>query len=1244
MSRKLLPKKIANANANKTENIANIAKNNETLETTEVSKSEEVYFKLSQREHVLERSGMWIGSTENVETPMWIFNDETQKIENKTILYNGGLYKLFCELIENATDHIGRMIKCKEPKKNLVTNIQIEINKETGYISALNDGDGIEVRMIEEHNMYAPQFIFTEMMTGTNFAKKNAKTGKKEEEREGAGMNGLGIKLAIIWSKHAIVETVCVKYGKKYVQHIHNNMSVIDPPTITDLFEGKKKVANNIKPYTKVSFLPDYERFKMGGLTDDLFALMKRRTFEIAGICNDPSIADTKKVKVYWNGQIVPIKTLKDYIQLFPIESKIISEIPKLKEGKEEKEGDEMQTNWEYSVAISPTGTFQHISFVNGINTRNGGEHVDFVMKQIITKLRKYIEEKKKIEVKPEFIKNKLMLFLRVKLINPELLGQTKDALTTPIYAKDHPYHFATDEFIENIANKLGIMKECQEYYANYLNAEQTKKEQKTDGTKTAKIKYDQLFGSYTPANYCGGKQSGKCTLILCEGNSAMSSVESGLKNEDKDYVGVYSLRGKLKNVRDGLTEKDCDKDKKSVIKDLKMILGLKTNFEYTTWEIVAKELNYGKVMILTDADLDGSHIKGLVINFFDTFWPSLVKLDGFLNCMLTPILKATKGKITHSFYFQEEYERWLQTLPNNQKNGWNVIYYKGLGSSSGKEFREYFKNNKTIDYFCETDKCQDAIDMLFSKNRIEERKELIENYDRKNILDSNIKKLSYEQFIKKDLIHFSNYDCERNIANIMDGTKPSQRKILFSAFKRNLTNKIKVSQFSGYVSEHSCYHHGEQSLQTTIISLAQNFVGSNNINLFQPCGQFGTRMQNGDDSASPRYIFTHLSKITRSIYKEEDDNIVNYLYDDEEKIEPEYYLPIIPMVLINNTMGIGTGFSSTILPHNPLQIVDYIRQKLNNILPTMEFMPYYDGFLGTIEKIEDNKYLLKGNYKRINETQIEITELPIDTNVSDYSKLFLQKFEEPVETVVKGKKMTKPSLLKCSKSNCAENSIYILLTFNSKEVLDNLLSKKEKHINEFEKIFKMSITLSANNMYLYDSNLKLRKFKTVEEIIDHFMVRRLQGYVDRKIYVLDKLLQKKIKLENQKRFIEEIRDNTIDIRNKTNDYIDNLLTTRNFAKINDDYDYLLNMPLRNMSKEKIDRIIAEYNEAKEQYDILYSKTEKQLWLEDLDNFVIAYNEFLKDKENEKNGNNDDNEEEKKEVKKIAKKIISKKK
>lgn len=1240
MSRKLLPKKIANANANKTENIANIAKNNETLETTEVSKSEEVYFKLSQREHVLERSGMWIGSTENVETPMWIFNDETQKIENKTILYNGGLYKLFCELIENATDHIGRMIKCKEPKKNLVTNIQIEINKETGYISALNDGDGIEVRMIEEHNMYAPQFIFTEMMTGTNFAKKNAKTGKKEEDREGAGMNGLGIKLAIIWSKHAIVETVCVKYGKKYVQHIHNNMSVIDPPIITDLFEGKKKVANNIKPYTKVSFLPDYERFKMGGLTDDLFALMKRRTFEIAGICNDPSIADAKKVKVYWNGQIVPIKTLKDYIQLFPIESKIISEIPKLKDGKEEKEGDEMQTNWEYSVAISPTGTFQHISFVNGINTRNGGEHVDFVMKQIITKLRKYIEEKKKIEVKPEFIKNKLMLFLRVKLVNPELLGQTKDALTTPIYAKDHPYHFATDEFIENIANKLGIMKECQEYYANYLNAEQTKKEQKTDGSKGTKIKYDDLFGNYTHANYAGTKQSGKCTLIICEGDSAGGAISSSLKAEDKNYFGVYCLRGKLKNVRDGGLSSN---EKKNVIKDIKLIFGLKTNFEYSNWNIVSQELNYSKIQIMTDSDYDGTHIKSLIINLFDTYWPSLVKLDGFISTMLTPIIIATKGNIMNSFYFQEEYERWLETIPNNQKNGWKIKYLKGLGSSTTQLFKKYFEDNKTIEYFCETEKCRDAIDMLFSKNRIEERKTLIENYDRKNILDSNIKKLSYENFIKKDLIHFSNYDCERNIANLMDGLKTSQRKILFASFKRNLINEIKVAQFAGYVSEVSGYHHGENSLNSTITSMAQSYVGKGNLSLFEGIGQFGNRLVN--TPAQPRYIYTCLSKLTRVMFKKDDDNILNYQTDDGLKIEPNYYLPIIPLILINGSNGIGTGFSSYIPCYNPLQIVDYVKQKLTkNNIQNIEFLPYYHGFKGTIEKIENNKYLMRGIYKRINDTQIEITELPIDIEVDEYAKLFLEKFENSNETLVKGKKVVKPSLLKNSKANCTEHSIYILLTFNSKEVLDDLLNKKDKFVNEFEKMFKLTLSISTNNMYLYDGDLKMRKFETVEMIIDNFIEYRMQGYVERKKYLLNELLQKKIKLENQKRFIEEIINNKIDVRNKTKKYVIEILCDNNFAKINDDYDYLIELPIQSLTTEKVEKLVKDYNDAKQQYDILFAKNETELWLEDLNQFVISYNEFLIDRENKKDEEMGNGEAEKKEVKKIAKKIVSKKK
>ena len=190
---------------------------------------------------------------------------------------------------------------------------------------------------------------------------------------------------------------------------------------------------------------------------------------------------------------------------------------------------------------------------------------------------------------------------------------------------------------------------------------------------------------------------------------------------------------------------------------------------------------------------------------------------------------------------------------------------------------------------------------------------------------------MAYKDFIDKELILFSRYDNTRSSPCVIDGFKPSQRKVLYGAFKRKLTSEIKVIQFSGYVSEHTAYHHGEASLNGTIISMAQDFVGSNNVNLLVPSGQFGSRLLGGKDAASPRYIYTYLSPITRLIFKEEDDALCRYLVDEGQRIEPDYYLPIIPMVLVNGSEGIGTGYSTTIPNYNPVDIVNYIKSKLNS-------------------------------------------------------------------------------------------------------------------------------------------------------------------------------------------------------------------------------------------------------------------------------------------------------------------------
>ena len=420
----------------------------------------------------------------------------------------------------------------------------------------------------------------------------------------------------------------------------------------------------------------------------------------------------------------------------------------------------------------------------------------------------------------------------------------------------------------------------------------ETKTLKKQDGTK---IKNIRGIPKLIDANFAGTTKSADCTLILCEGDSAKAGIVSGLSKDDRNTIGIYPMKGKMFNVRGESISKIGDNKE---INEIKQILGLEHEKEYTEEDVKTK-LRYGKVLFMTDQDLDGSHIKGLGINVFEAEWQSLIEIPEFLGYMNTPILKAEKGGVCKEFYNEGEFELWKK---ENDVKGWRIKYYKGLGTSTSKEFKEYFAKKKIVVFESTGHGSKQMIDMVFNKKRSDDRKEWLATYNRELYLDTSKSSVTYEEFINNDLIHFSKYDNDRSIPNLVDGLKISLRKILYSAFKKKLTNEIKVAQFSGYVSEQSGYHHGEASLNGAIIGLAQNFVGSNNINLLDPKGQFGTRLLGGKDSASERYIFTQLNKLTRLIFPAEDDPILTYLNDDGTQVEPIYYVPIIPMILVNGS------------------------------------------------------------------------------------------------------------------------------------------------------------------------------------------------------------------------------------------------------------------------------------------------------------------------------------------------------
>lgn len=1124
------------------------------------------YQKKTDKEHILDNPDTYIGSVERIDTHDFILehNGVTPFIVKKDFTFIPGLYKLFDEAIVNCRDHAVRMEelqKVNDPTKSTipVTNIEITI-ADDGTIMFLNDGNGIDIAQHPEYQIWIPEMIFAHLRTGTNY--------NKAEKKIVGGKNGFGAKLIFIWSTYGTLETVDYNRGLKFTQEYGRNLDTKREPVI-------KKCKS--KPYTKITFKPDYARLGIENLSEDMVSLFKKRAYDIAAITN-------KNIKVKLNGELLPVKNFQQYVDMY------IGNKQDTVRVHEEDNG-----RWEYVVALSSNDEFQQVSFVNGIYTSKGGKHVEYVLNQITKRMVAYIYKKKKIEVKANNIKEQLMLFVRCDIENPSFDSQTKDYMNTPS-AKFGSSCTVSEKFIEKVA-KMGVMDAACNIYA----VKENNTAKKSDGQKSKNIRG---IPKLVDANLAGTAKSSECTIIFCEGDSAKAGIISGLSKEDRDYIGVYPMKGKLFNVR-GETIKRISENKEIV--EIKQILGLETEREYTTLDEVHRELRYGKIIFMTDQDLDGSHIKGLGINLFQCQWASLIKLNviGFMN---TPILKAKRGNVENVFYNDGEYEAWKQE--HGKETGWKIKYYKGLGTSTGEEFKEYFRRKKLV-YFKHTQDTENIIDMVFNKKRSDDRKDWLCSYERNMFLDTNQDLITYPDFINREFRHFSKYDCDRSIPNLMDGLKTSQRKILYSAFKKKLTSEIKVAQFSGYVSEQSGYHHGEASLNGAIVGMAQNYVGSNNINLMMPNGQFGTRLNGGKDSASERYIFTQLNPITRYIYPETDDPILNYLDDDGQCVEPTFYAPIIPMILINGAKGIGTGFSTDVMSYNPMQIVQYMKSILTDTKDHTEFLPYYEGFKGTISQISDGRYLIKGCYAKNGTDHIRITELPIGTWTDDYKKF--------IESLIDHSKKT-TSVVKDYNDMSTDKTVDIALILH-KGALEKLEAMEGEYgTNGIEKYFRLYTTNTNTNMHLFNEKEQLCKYNSVHEIIENYYIVRLAMYETRKAMLM-KHLEKEVKLlSNRATYITETLDGTVDLRGRKKNEISEMLSKRGFDVLDEDleYKYLVKMPMDSVSDENVTRLAKEHNKKITELDTLAKTSIKEMWLGELNhletemqNYIISRNNTI---------------------------------
>ncbi|UKJ90427.2 DNA topoisomerase 2 [Theileria orientalis] len=1123
---------------------------------------EERYQKKSQLEHILLRPDTYIGSTEMNTQQMWVFDEEKKKMVYENIDYVPGLYKIFDELLVNAADVYARQLS--DPSLEKMTCIKVTIDTETGAIVVYNDGEPIPIQIHSEHNMYVPQLIFGELLTSDNY--------DDSEERVTGGRNGFGAKLANIFSKTFTVVVANKKMRKKFKMTWCDNMRKTKGPAKVEPYQGQD--------FVKITFLPDYEKFNLKQIDPGTLKVLKKRVYDIAG---------TTGVKVFLNNERIKIKDFKEYVNMYLPED--MSETVKVHE---------KMYRWEVVVSSSEEG-FRQVSFVNSINTIKGGTHVSHVVDPLVQSLSKKVNSKNKggIELKPNQIKNHIFIFINCQIVNPSFDSQTKETLTTKIIKFGSKYTMSDKALGQVLKSK--IVDNILNWLHEKTNIELKKK------MKVSSKGSDKLFGipKLEDANKAGTRFSMECTLILTEGDSAKTSCLAGLSVVGRDKYGVFPLKGKLLNVREASYKQLTQNvEVQNILKIMGLDISNKSRED-------SSGLRYGSVMIMTDQDYDGSHIKGLLINLFHNFWPKLIQFNGFIREFVTPLIKVTsKSGQVHSFFTMEDFNRWKETV---DITSYKIKYYKGLGTSSDKEFKEYFSNlnRHLIEFNYVDNKDDDSIDMAFSKKRIEDRKNWMQNYTLGNTVDHSIKKLRYSDFINKELIQFSIYDTERSIPSVIDGFKPGQRKVLFGCFKRNLKNECKVAQLTGYIAEHSAYHHGENSLQQTIVNMAQDFVGSNNLNLLLPCGQFGSRKEGGKDAAAARYIFTKLSPLTRYVFLQEDDPILDYQNEEGQLVEPFYYLPIIPMVLVNGSEGIGTGFSTNVPCYNPIDVIENIKNYLKNE-EMFEMVPWYKGFKGTIERNSKLGFDVVGKYKLSDDMRkLTITELPINRWINDYRE-FLN------------------SLISQNKGKEEDDDGYITdySDFSSNEVIDirvniNVNMAGEIMKEGIEKVFKLKSTISTSNMTLFDSSKRIKRYESELEILKEFINTRVKYYNKRREYLIKQLQVQLQQLSNQVRFINMIINNELVLFRKSKQQIVNELKRLQFDQFSnlsskDDYDkeeaqeaddlmekegynYLLNMSLLSLSIESINKLNNEYNNKQVQLKTLINTTSLQLYEQDLD-------------------------------------------
>lgn len=945
--------------------------------------SEPEYRQLDDISHMLAVPERDLGDCTIHMVDRYMLDMNSMKLLYSTIPYSSAIERLFLEILYNAADNVEKSrLEGIDPG-----SISVSMTKDT--ITIRNGGRPISCQKQPNDTVHIPELIFGRLLTGSSFMDEN----KSRKVATIGGRFGIGAKATNIFSLYFSVKIGNAKEKVHYHQIWKSNMRVCQAPIITRDYEGAS--------FTEITFMIDFARFYD---EDNQYGFSGQRTYNanmlmaFAKHCADVSM--TAQVDVLFNKRKISCTDILRYASLY---------FPSMANHLVFKSKDSI------CIIVDTPDDGHTVSFVNSVINDEGGIHIDHWRKALFTPLIKHVKHKMRgIKITLKDIVKHISMILICRLPNPKYKAQTKDKVTSPAPT------------INTNGIDLSILTTWSGYQCleRLLRLQIDATAKKTDGKKRSIVDCPKLID----APEAGGKNSIYCTFIVTEGDSASTVVAKSMGDK---YLGTLPIKGKMLNVGKAKESLDANKNKyvkNSEIYEIKQALGLKEGTDYSS-ESARTQLRYGKMIILSDQDVDGAHIRMLVINFFRWKFPSLLTC-GYIQIMETPLLRLTYDRQILKFYYQKEYDDWLNEahisdVERTRRKAIKPERYKGLGSSTDEQIIDFFNNKKIL--VPEWDKKADELmSIAFDNDMEDERKDWVLSWDPvkgegkyASLFPSN----TISHLVTNQLCEFSYMNVQRSLPSLVDGLKQCQRKVLTVMF--DIATKKKVSQLKGLISDKMDYQHGDDALYRTIVGMGNYCVGTNNLPLIKGIGQYDSRLHR--KAAADRYIYACKSPILKYLFRTEDKCILEYLYEGDHKIEPKVYYPIIPPWAVNRLEAIGTGWSTKIACYNPIDIIKYIvwlikivTQQITSVpggitigdkaIPfeaPPELKPYYHNYQGEIKKIGNDWYSV-GAYEEIKSKKhlkdILITEIPVTQTIRTYASKLDKLKEKPMYKVWTGK------------------------------------------------------------------------------------------------------------------------------------------------------------------------------------------------------------------------------------------------